>query len=177
MKWWLKIIMVFLAMGILYISFVRASLEKVINDERFDSLRKISVSYVTPKGENKCYRLPESGVLPDNIFYSIKEFRDNLWIYLTRDKADKIMLMVLINDKRLEEVLSLEKDGVKNEIIRNQLDKTKIMLDKINLMRKDLSESKSENDILNLKIETVNDFYHFVYEKFYQGGIIDKCYE
>ena len=169
--------MIFLAMGILYFSFVRASLDRVINDERFDQLRKISVSYLTARGEKRCYKLPESGVLPDNVFYPVKEFRDNLWIYLTRDKGDKIMIMILINDKRLEEVLSLKKNNSNGKIIDNQLNKTKIMLDKINSVSRELTENRSEDKMLRSKIDIVNDFYNFVYEKFYQGGIIDKCYE
>lgn len=177
MRWWLKIIMIFLAMGILYISFVRASLDRVINDERFDRLRKISVSYITYEGEQKCYRLPESGVLPSNILYPIKEFRDNLWIYLTRDKSDKLMIMMLINDKRFEEVLSLKRNTSNKELINNQLNKIKDMLDKINILYKESTKNLKENKILRDKIETINEFYKFVDEKFNQEGLIERCYE
>lgn len=164
-----------MAIIILYFSFVRAGLEKTLNDEKSDSLRKISISYFDSKGEEKCYRLPKSGVLPNNIFYPIKEFRDELWVYLSRNKIDKLTMMLLINDKRIGELLSLNDDN--KRLIDNHINRTKEMRKKIMNIYNEITENNPEIKIIKSKVETANEFYEFIYEKFYQDSIIDRCYE
>lgn len=177
MRWWLKVIMVLAAIGILFVSFVRAGLNRVVEDERFDRLRKIPISYVDSRGEDRCYRLPESGLLPNNILYAIKEFRDNLWIYLTRDKIDKLRIRLLINDKRIGEILLLKENGASKFLINNQLGKTKKMMEKVNIESRQLVDNKPEIKEIKMRVELANDFYGFIYKNFYDDDIIENCYE
>lgn len=177
MRWWLKVIMVLAAIGILFVSFIRAGLEKVNEDERFDRLRKISIAYVDSRGENRCYRLPESGLLPNNILYPIKEFRDNLWIYLNRDRVDKLRITLLINDKRLEEVLLLKGRGRDQIKIEKQLKKIKEKMKDLENDSRRIIDNKPEIREIKRKIDTASEFYGFIYQKIYQNDIIENCYE
>jgi hypothetical protein len=175
MKWWLKIMMLLVAMGILYISFVMASLNRVIDDEKFDRLRKIQITYIDSKGEESCYKLPESRVLPNNIFYPIKELRDNLWVYFSRDKIDKLRILLLVRDKKIEEVLLLKENGFNEKIIDAQMKKIKKISDELNVNL--INSNRLENKEIQQRIEKANEFYKFISEKFYKWERIEKCYE
>lgn len=164
-----------MALGVLFVSFVRAGLDRVTEDEKFDRLRRISMAYVNHEGENRCYRLPESELLPDNIFYPIKELRDNLWIYLTRDKIDKLRIILLINDKRIEEILSLEEKNSSKSLIEKRLDKVGLMLNKLKNESKDLIDNRAELKEIRRRIELSDEFYTFVYQRYYQNSKLDKC--
>ena len=177
MKWWFKLAMLLAAMGILYISFVMASLNRVIDDEKFDRLRKIEIAYINSKGENSCYKLPESRLLLSNVFYPIKELRDNLWIYFSRDKIDKLRVLLLVRDKKIGELLSLKAKAVNEKTINRQIKKIKEMSEKLNANLKDIDNNRIEDRELQRRGEMSNEFYEFILEKFYSGERIKRCYE
>lgn len=177
MKWWFKIIMALVAVLILYVSFVMASLDKVVNDEMFDRLRKIEVNYVNFKGEEHCYKLPESNILPNNLLYPIKELRDNLWVYFSKDTINKIRVLLLIRDKKIEEVLLLQNNGADEKIIKKQIKKIEEMSDRLNNEFGILDKRRPEGVEVQKQIETAGEFYNFIYKKILNKEKIGKCYE
>ena len=64
-----------IAGGILLISLSRATLETTMNLDREDKLKIVPV---IDKGEI-IYKLPETKMLPSNIFYRFKSLRNWLW--------------------------------------------------------------------------------------------------
>ena len=177
MKWWFKLIMFLAAIGILYISFVMASLNRVIDDEKFGRLRKIEIAYVNSKGEENCYKLPESRVLPNNIFYPIKEIRDNLWIYFSRDKVDKLRIQLLIRDKKIEEVLLLKENKGSKKTIDKQIEKIRNTSDKLTNDLNNLNRGKIENKEIQIRGEVASEFYEFIDKEVFNGKEIKKCHE
>lgn len=114
---WFKLGVLLMAMSILYISLARASLERSIEDERLDNLRKVPIRF-----EEKTYRLPETRTLPDSPFYFFKQTRDELWVELTTDPTDKFRVVMLIADKRMEEALTLEKKNMNSPLVKKTID-------------------------------------------------------
>lgn len=57
------------------------------------------------------YNLPYPGILPDNPLYPIKNLRDNLLIFFTRDQIKKTELFLLLSDKKIYMTRSLMKTG------------------------------------------------------------------
>jgi len=169
--------MAVVAFGILYASFVMASLDRVIDDETFDRLRKIEISYVNSKGEKQCYKLPESNVLPNNFFYPIKELRDNLWVYLSKDSINKLKVLLLIRDKKVEEILLLQRNGSDKKIIDRQIKKIEEMSDRLNTEFGILDKKRPEGKEVQKRIETANEFYKFIYKKFLDEEKIENCHE
>lgn len=177
MKWWFKIAMALMALGILFTSFVMASLDRVIDDETFDRLRKINISYVNPKGEEHCYKLPESNVLPNNLFYPIKEMRDNLWVSLSKNDISKLKVLLLIRDKKIQEVLLLKANKSSNEVLQKQIKKVEEMSVKLDNEFNLLDKGKPEGKEVQKRVEVASEFYKFIYKKFLDEEKIEKCYE
>lgn len=177
MKWWVKIIMALVALVILYTSFVMASLDKVVNDEMFDRLRKIQINYINFKNEERCYKLPESNILPNSLWYPIKELRDNLWVYFSKDTINKIRVLLLIRDKRIEEVLLLQESDTDEKIIKKQIKKIEEMSDRLNNEFGALDKRRPEGVEVQKQIETAGEFYEFIYQKILNKEKTGKCYE
>lgn len=169
--------MALVAIMILYVSFVMASLDKVVDDETFDRLRKIEVSYVNFKGEEQYYKLPESNILPNNLLYPIKELRDNLWVYFSKDTINKIRVLLLIRDKKIEEVLLLQESGVDENIIKKQINKIDEMSDRLNNEFEVLDKRRPEGIAVQKQMETAGEFYEFMYQKILNKEKAEKCYE
>jgi hypothetical protein len=189
MKFWWKLIIIVMAMGILGISFIRASLEKVIEDDNQDDLRKIPISLEI---ENKqgllekiCYKLPETRTLPDSPFYIIKNLRDELWIKFSNDPMDKAKIALLISDKKIEEAIILNQRGNKKDLIlktsQEAVEKLKLVNDLVSKMDdKDIETQKMEQ-----KIETATLVYKKMIDSFNIGDknqkglfqIINTCNE
>ena len=168
--------MLLLAVGVLYISFVMASLSRVADDEKFDRLRKIQIAYINPKGEENCYKLPESNLLPNNVFYPLKELRDNLWIYFSRDKIDRLRILLLIRDKKIEEILLLKESGINEKIVERQINKVNELAKELNASLMRLNNT-TETKELQRRMETADDFYKFISKKFFNMERVEKCYE
>ncbi len=165
------------AIGILYISFVMASLDRVIDDEKFDRLRKIEIAYINSRGENLCYKLPESRVLPNNIFYWVKESRDNLWIYFSRNQVDKLRMLLLLRDKKIEEVLSLQEEKVNPKLIERQMKKIKKASNELDNCLINLNANNPEAKDVQKRVQTANEFYDYIENKFLNNEKIENCHE
>lgn len=179
MKLWMKILMLVAAFGILYISFTRAGLDKVTNDEKYDRLRKISVSYTELKsGQKICYRLPESRTLPDNSWYFLKKIRDDFWIQFSKNPLDKVRIVVLMADKKVyESILMYEDKNVDVSFWKNNMIEAK---SKIDLARNLLNQSTIkdlETDDLMRRVNEADDFWNYIQKEMNLGNKIGRCYE
>jgi hypothetical protein len=120
-----KLIIVFIAiMGaamIVFISIARANLERVMHEIKEDTIRVMPVEYVTDyeNGEQikSTYYLPIIKILPSNVLYPIKIWRDKLWLLLTRDSCEKSELLMLIADKQMAEDDSLSASDAVDKLI------------------------------------------------------------
>ena len=187
MKFWFKLIIIVIAVGVLGISFVRASLEKVIEDENQDNLRKIPISFdvqnKADKLEKICYKLPETGILPDNPLYMLKNLRDELWIRFSTNPMDKAKIVLLIADKKMEEAIILDRVQGKSDLViktsQEAVKKLKLASDLVFKMNdKDIETQKIEQ-----KIETATLIYKKIIDTFEMDNknqknlfkIIDTC--
>ncbi len=177
MKLWMKILMLVAAFGILYVSFARAGLDEVTNDEKYDRLRKINISYQDERmGQLKCYRLPESNTLPDSPFYFLKSFRDDLWIKFSRNLIDKTRIVALMADKKAYEAITLYDEGKTNlakEILVISKDKIDLSRELVN----QITQKTPEIDQLKRRILEAEDFHNYVEKEISLGNKILRCNE
>ena len=184
MKWWWKIGIIFFSTIVLYISFVRAGLERIRENKNFDKLRNVPISYQVKNeiGElkNYCYNLPETQTLPDNPWYLIKTLRDEIWISLTKNPIEKADIILLVADKKLEEAIKLDKKG--KEILSNKTVKKAILkLEKSKKIINSLNQKDIEVIKMNNKIEEATRAYKYLIEfleleKEKNNLFIEKCY-
>ncbi|HOR01938.1 MAG TPA: DUF5667 domain-containing protein [Candidatus Woesebacteria bacterium] len=174
MKLWLKILMVAMSLIILYVSFARAGLEKVSHDERYDQLRKISIAY---HQGNECYRLPESRTLPDSPFYFLKKIRDDLWIHFTNNPVDKIRIGLLVADKKMTEVIMMQRLGKTEIEWKDNLMEAEAKILKLRQKIADLNPENIEVQELDDKINRANSFYEDIIEQLLKNETIRECYE
>ncbi len=66
---------------------------------------------VSVSAEQVEYTLPYHGILPDHPLFFLKNTRDNLWLFLSRDNIKKAELLLLFSDKRAGMAISLSKKG------------------------------------------------------------------
>lgn len=57
------------------------------------------------------YTLAYPGILPDNPLYSLKELRNGMWVFFTRDNLKKAELLLLFSDKKANAALFLSQKG------------------------------------------------------------------
>jgi hypothetical protein len=95
------------AAGVLMVSMSRASLETMAKDEREGVLR---VEPVIVQGKT-IYKLPQTNMLPNNVFYGIKEMRDWLWRKFSVGNEKEAKIMLILADKRIAEARSLANRG------------------------------------------------------------------
>lgn len=119
MKWGrVGIYLISLGVGsvILFVSITRAGLEKTIEENRGEELRKIpvEVEISTSSGETliRVYRMPQVNVLPSSLAYPLKEYRDFLWLKLCTNPLQKSRVALLIADKRMNEAKMLLDRGM-----------------------------------------------------------------
>jgi len=93
--------------GILLISMSRATLEIMNKDEMEGNLRVEPVII----GNKMIYKLPQTNMLPDNIFYGFREIRDWLWFKFSFGDERKVKTMLILADKRIAEARALVKKG------------------------------------------------------------------
>jgi len=179
MKLWMKILMLVAAFGILYISFARAGLDEVINDERYDRLRNVPISYQKiNQGDNFCYRLPESRTLPNSPLYFFKKIRDEFWIQFSKNPVDEARIIVLVADKKVyESILMYEDKTVKVSFWQNNMKEAE---KKIRLSR-EVANRLPKNDLeveqLVKKINEAEDFFNYTLEQMKLGNKIVRCHE
>jgi hypothetical protein len=160
--------------GVLGVSFLRASLEKVIEDENQDNLRKIPISFEIQdnlgKLEKICYKLPETGILPDNPLYLLKNLRDELWVRFSTNNIDKAKIVLLIADKKMEEAITLDRvQGKSDLVIKTSQEAVKKLK-----LASDLVSKMNDKDIETQKIEQSIGMATLVYKKIIDNFEIDN---
>jgi hypothetical protein len=109
-RWYFLTVLVTLTFGvmILLISMIRFGLEKTLSDDRLGIIRKRQIEVVMSIGPDgsrtsEFYNFPDSGMLPSNPWYGVKEARDWLWVRFTSNLDNKINLIMLMADKKMAE--------------------------------------------------------------------------
>jgi len=89
------------------VSMSRASLEIMAKDEKEGNLR-IEPVIIQDK---TIYKLPQTNMLPDNVFYRFKEARDWLWQKFSVGNEKEAKIMFILADKKIAEARSLANKG------------------------------------------------------------------
>jgi hypothetical protein len=124
-EWFGQFFLIVISLIILFWSLVSAGFEKMMSDMRSNNLRNIPIEYVKEieTGEKilKTYKVPESNIEPGDIRYSLKKFRDELWILLSRTPKEKAEVYLLMADKRMFETVELIDNKKSEQLISETL--------------------------------------------------------
>jgi hypothetical protein len=121
---WLEIVskaaVVGVGLMILVLSMARAGLETRAsnNGDAVPGNNLVEFTAVFDDGTTAVgnYKLPETGMLPDNMFYGIKKIRNYLWLLFSQGTA-KIKMALLLGDKSAAETGALIENGRNNYAI------------------------------------------------------------
>lgn len=178
-KWCGRFFLLIISLMILFWSLVSAGFEKMMSDMRSNRLRNIPIEYVKEIGNGekilKIYKVPESNIEPGDIRYSLKKFRDELWILLSRTPKEKAEVYLLMADKRMFEVVNLIKDKKSEDLILKTLDNSIYDLEKA---KKSLFE-ENRKDVeffkTNQQIDQAGLAYEDIVKSFnYKNEKVDK---
>lgn len=165
MKWWWKFGIILSSIIIIYISFIRASLERLKENNNYDKLRNIPISFQSKNElgvlENHCYKLPETNTLPDSPWYFIKNIRDEFWVNFSKEPLEKANILLLLADKKIEEAIKLDKKGkenLANEIVKDSISK----FEKSKKIIKSLDQKDIEVIKMNIKINEATRAYKYL---------------
>ena len=179
LKWLGSFFLLIISSLILFWSLVSAGFEKMMSDMKSNNLRTIPIEYVKEIGNGekilKTYKVPESNIEPGDIRYSLKKFRDELWILLSRTPKEKAEVYLLMADKRMFEVVNLIKDKKSNDLILKTLDNSIYNLEK---SKKSLFE-ENKKDVEFFKTDQQIDQAGLAYEDIvksfnYKNEKVDK---
>ncbi|MFA6184680.1 MAG: DUF5667 domain-containing protein [Candidatus Shapirobacteria bacterium] len=125
LEWFGRFFLIVISLIILFWSLVSAGFEKMMSDMRSNNLKNIPIEYVKEieTGEKilKTYQVPESNIEPGDIRYSLKKFRDELWILLSRTPKEKAEVYLLMADKRMFETVELIDNKKSEQLISETL--------------------------------------------------------
>lgn len=85
------------------------------------------------------YTMPYAGIGPDNLLYPLKEMRDSLWIFFTRDHNKKAELLLLMSDKKIvmaENLARLDKWDMVVETLRESENDTEKLIQSLDSAKK-----------------------------------------
>jgi len=109
-----RVFIVLIGLVILFVSVARAGLSLMAQDGDMDSLRNEEVKFLVTFDDGETasgtYKLPQAGMLPNNVFYGFKKVRDYIWMSLSGGE-DKVKLAVLMADKKIAEFQKLTEKG------------------------------------------------------------------
>ncbi|MBP9691625.1 hypothetical protein KBD81_06115 [Candidatus Woesebacteria bacterium] len=89
--------------------------------------------------ERVIYQLPYPGLLPDSPIYFIKQIRDSILIFTTRDTGKKARLFLQISDKHMASALALAEKG-RDTLAQEQLMKAEDQSLKIPPLLREIKE-------------------------------------
>ena len=84
--------------------------------------------------------------------------RDGLWVNLSKDGISKLRVLLLIRDKKIEEILLLQKNGANENIIKRQIEKIKKISDRLAHEYEILDKKRPESKELQRQVEIANEF-------------------
>lgn len=85
------------------------------------------------------YTLPYAGIGPDNPLYPLKEMRDSLWVFFTRDHNKKAELLLLMSDKKIvmaQNLARMEKWDMVVESLRDSESDIKLLITSLDSAKK-----------------------------------------
>jgi hypothetical protein len=102
----MRLMVLVFGLAILFVSIARAGLE-ILAKESTDSIsRNNAINFVVKFQDGETapgnYNFPETGMLPDNIFYGLKKIRDYLWLSFSQGLT-KAKISLLLADKSMSE--------------------------------------------------------------------------
>lgn len=165
MKWWWKLVIISFSIIILYISLIRAGLDRLKENKNYDILRNVPISFQSKNElgelENHCYKLPETRTLPDSPLYFVKNIRDEFWVKFSKDPLEKAKILLLLADKKIEEAIKLDKKGREN--LANETVKDAILkLEKSKKIVESLDQKDIEVMKMSTKIDETTRFYKYL---------------
>lgn len=111
----LVILSLIAAIGIMFVSVSRVSIQMTKEEEDMDKLRKTEVDFMIVNADSttepSSYKFPESRTTAANPFYGFKQVRDSLWMSLSQGNLNKCKTALLISDKKMVEADILWRDG------------------------------------------------------------------
>ncbi len=101
---------VLLGLMIVLVSIARAGLEILAKDETNTVISNDTINYLVTFDDGETmsgtYKLPVTGMLPDDTFYGIRQLRDWLWLNFSGGK-NKLKIALLLADKNIAEAKAL----------------------------------------------------------------------
>ena len=94
------------AVGVLFVSISRGSLDAALNIDNNRDMRKTAIE-ATDGDEIFTYKIPQAWVLPDNSLYCFKILRDYVWLHFTPKGAKRSEIALFIADKKISEAKRL----------------------------------------------------------------------
>ena len=121
MRWWLgmvsKVLVIGLGLMILILSVAKAGWETRANGDSDEVVGNNLIEFTAVFDDGTTavgnYKLPETGMLPDNMFYGMKKIRNYLWLSFSQGTA-KIKMALLLGDKSAAEAGALIENGKNN---------------------------------------------------------------
>lgn len=89
--------------------------------------------------EEVVYQLPYPGLLPDHPLYFVKNIRDQVLLFTTRDNEKKAQLILQLSDKRMAAALALAEKG-RERHAKDELMKAQDQFLRIPLLLKDIKD-------------------------------------
>lgn len=109
-----RVFVVLIGLVILFVSVARAGLNLMAQDDGMDQLRNEEVKFLVTFDDGETasgtYKLPQAGMLPNNVLYGFKRVRDYIWMSLSRGDR-KLKLAMLMADKKVAEFQKLTEKG------------------------------------------------------------------
>jgi hypothetical protein len=138
-----------LAIVILMLSVVKTGWELMAEEGVLDQMKTGEMAYTIRFSDGETmpttYKLPDAGMLPNQMFYGAKTIRDFLWLYLSHG-IDKIELSILLADKKAKEFDAL----VKIDKPELALESGNQAIDKLQYADKLITEDNSKNPEVKL---------------------------
>jgi hypothetical protein len=174
-----KLVVLSFSVIILYVSFVRAGLERLKENKSYDILRNVPIYFQTKNDlgefQNYCYKLPETNTLPDSPLYFIKNIRDEFWVDFSKEPLEKANILLLIADKNMEEAIKLDKKG-KNNLANETVKESILKLEKSKKIVNSLNQSDIEVMKMNNKIDEAARVYKYLIEYLQLGNDVQDLF-
>lgn len=110
----LKVLVLVVGIAVLAISMARAGWETRANGDTDEVAGNNLVEFLAVFGDGTTtpgdYKLPETGILPDNMLYGIKEIRNSLWLLFAKGQAKTKMALLLADKSTAEAGKLIEKE-------------------------------------------------------------------
>lgn len=112
---------------------------------------------ITLSEKKVIYDLPYAGMLPDNPLYILKQARDTVLEFVTRDQIKKAEMMLLSSDKKINMAIQLSAKGKSKLMIETLTasEKQSLRIPKIVSQSKKQGVSPGEGFVYRLKLSNV----------------------